>query len=637
MRQLPRRMIASVVAGAVSIAAAACSPPPPLDLSETSGPYGVAVTRDLSIPLPDGRVLRADLYEPTAPLTNQRLDGPFPVIIGFTPYGKSGATTATMPGANGVNLSLVRNGYLALAVDIPGTGASEGAFNLFDRAEAVAGAGVVRWAAELPRSSGSVGMLGLSYMAIVQLFTAAEVGPSSPLKAIFPMSATVDAYRDLFVSGGALNLISPLGLLFGYGVTRVTTPFTELSHSPFDAIRRSLAHLGQMGRFEAVMAADMFSNGPRRYDGAWWAERRVERILGDVVDNGVAVFLVGGQYDVFQRGVPLIYSGLQNAAAGQAVSAPMTDERPVSDRFQMLTGPWTHANLGEGLDLTAIQIAWFDRWLKGDGTADASAPQQPVHIVESGGNEYRAATYPLADASVQRWWLRRDGALAQDPPSGDEPADSVTYNPLGPTCTASTVQFSAGLNADECLGRRVRSTVEPNEVVYVSEPFAEDVQLAGPIGVTLHATSTRRETLFTVVVEDVGADGASMDLTGGAVLGSLRAVDPERSWPSPHGGWLRPYHPLTRESATPVPIGESVRYDIEVRPVFATIPAGHRLRIRIGTADFPHLVPLADRASLFGGRYEIEHRLGAESFIDLSVRTRLRSEVAELVGRSGHR
>ena len=196
------------------------------------------------------------------------------------------------------------------------------------------------------------------------------------------------------------------------------------------------------------------------------------------------------------------------------------------------------------------------------------------------------------------------------------------YHPLGPTCTASTVQFSAGLNADECLRRSVRSAVERNEVVYVSEPFAEDVQLAGPIGVTLHATSNRRETLFTVVVEDVGPDGASMDLTGGAVLGSLRALDPDRSWSSPNGGWVRPYHPLTPESAAPVPIGESVRYDVEVRPVFATIPAGHRLRIRVGTADFPHLVPLADAAGLFDGRYEIEHRPGAESFIDLSIRTR---------------
>jgi len=45
---------------------------------------------------------------------------------------------------------------------------------------------LVSWAAKLPNSSGAVGMFGLSYLGINQLFTASEVGPGSPLKAIFP-------------------------------------------------------------------------------------------------------------------------------------------------------------------------------------------------------------------------------------------------------------------------------------------------------------------------------------------------------------------------------------------------------------------------------------------------------------------
>ena len=602
---------------------AACVPPSPPDLSDTTGEYGVVVTRNLEIPLADGRVLRADLYSPTDPLTGVPAPGPFPVIIGFTPYGKSGAATSPT-GSDGVNLSLVRHGYLAAAVDIPGTGASDGAFDLFDHHEAVAGAEVVDWAAQLPRSNGAVGMLGLSYMAIVQLFTAAEVGPDSPLKAIFPMAATVDPYRDLYTSGGALNVLSPLGLLFGYGITRSVTPFTELWNDPIAALRHAGSNFGRLGEFEAVMADDMSNNGPRRYDGEWWDQRRPGRILQRIADNGVAVYVVGGLYDVFQRGEPLIYSGLQNAWSGRDVEAPMAPDQPVSDRFQLLTGPWTHGTIGDGLDMTAIQLSWFDRWLKGRNdsthplTSPAASTAAPLHVVEPGGASYDASTYPLDDARTERLWLREHGTLATGGPEAPEPDDVIYYSPLADPCTASTTQFAAGLFA-ECLAPVRRSTTG-NEATYTTPPLEDPVQLAGPIGLTLSASSTTSETLFSVTVEDVAADGTSTTLTGGAQLGSLRALDPDRSWWNELGGVTKPHLISTRAVSQPVPRGVPVTYHIEVRPAFATLEAGHRLRLRISTVDFPHLIPLGEFPQLLGGRYRLHHSPATPSFIDLSVR-----------------
>lgn len=617
----PTKVKAAIVAVAVLLAAGlvGCAPPP-LDLTGTEGPYGVTVSRDLRIPLDDGRVLRADLYEPTDLATGRTEDGPFPVIIGFTPYGKSGATSADAPGASGVNLNLVRHGYLAAAVDVPGTGASDGAFDLFDHAEAVAGAAVVRWAASLPRSSGSVGMLGVSYMGIVQLFTAAEVGPDSPLKAIFPMAATIDPYRDLFVSGGALNVMSPLGLLFGYGLTRSITPFTELWNDPVAAAQHAGANLGQMSRFEGVMAADMLANGPRRYDGEWWQQRAPERLLQRIADNGVAVHLVGGLYDVFQRGEPLIYSGLQNAAAGRPVDAPMLPDQPVTDRFQLLTGPWTHGNLGEGLDLTAIQLRWFDRWLKGAAPAPTNSDGGPLHVIEPGGTTYDADTYPLSDATVKRLWLGTDRHLSDAAPTSAEPPDTIAYDPFGDVCSVSTVQFAAGMFAKDCFKPSEQPDWSTSETTYSTSPLDDPMQLAGPIGLTLYATSDRSDAVFAVSVEDVAPDGTSMQVTGGAQLGSMRALDESRSWPAPGGGYLRPYMELTSDTVEPVPTGTPVRYEIEIRPAFVTIPAGHRLRIRVATHDFPHLIPLADFAGLFGGTYQLLHQPGAASFVNISVR-----------------
>ncbi len=623
MRGSALRSLAGVFTSVLMVAGStACGPPPPPDLADTDGPFGVSITRNLEIPLEDGRVLRADLYEPVDPGTGAVAPGPFPVIVGMTPYGKAGASAASIPGGNGVNLELVRNGYLALAVDVPGTGISDGAFDLFDPAEAVAGAQVIDWAADLPRSTGAVGMLGLSYMAIVQLFTAAEVGPGSPLKAIFPMAATVDPYRDLFTSGGALNVISPLGLLFGYGLTRVATPFTESWDDPASALEHARSNLAQMGRFEAVMAAHMFTNGERRYDGEWWRQRRPEQVLQRIADNGVAVHLVGGLYDVFQRGEPLLYSGLQNAWAGRPVEAPMLPDQPVSERFSLLTGPWTHGNIGEGIDLGAVQLEWFDRWLK-DSPPDRGGEREggPLRVIEPGGVTYDAAAYPLADAPTSRLWLREGGRLTADAPSAEEPTDSIVYLPFGPACTASTVQFAAGIGADDCLRPLRRATRSLNEITYGTDPLADPLQLAGPILVSLVASSSRPEAVFHVTVEDVGPDGKAMGLTGGSQLASMRAVDPSRSWFDPAGELLRPHHLLTREASEPVPVGEPVRYQIEVRPAFATIPAGHRLRLRISTADFPHVLALADAVALQGGRQMLHHDSEQPSYVDVSVRS----------------
>ncbi|WP_018655694.1 CocE/NonD family hydrolase [Actinomadura flavalba] len=612
-----RRVLAVLVLLLSALGLAA--PPPATAAPPEPGTYRVHVLRDQKIPLPDGRVLRADIHSPADPATGKPADGPFPVIVGFTPYGKTPSALAGPPGTGGLNPYLVERGYIGVIADVPGTGGSTGAFDLFSPEEATAGAALVRWAAALPRSTGNVGMLGLSYVAIDQLFTAAEIGPGSPLKAIFPMAASADPYRDLFTSGGALNVLSPLGLVFGYGVTRVATPFLELPGDPATALTLAYANLMQAGNFELVMARDMILNGPRRYDGPYWRTRAPETVLRKIVDNGVAVHLAGGLYDVFQRGEPLLYSGLQNAAAGRPWHAPMLPGQPADERFRLLTGPWTHGNIGEGVDLNEIQLQWFDRWLKGR-PADLGAPLQ---IIEPGGRRYEATTYPLTEARPHTLYLRENGRLTPDAPAGAEPPDTVNYTGLSDPCTRSTDQFAAGLLSGlgigaACVAPRVKPVRDDGQVTYATAPLERPLTLAGPIGVTLRASSTRPDALFSLTVEDVAPDGSSTDITGGAQLGSLRALDDEKSWPGRNGALLRPYHRMTQRSD--VPVNKTVRYDIEVRPAFATVPAGHRLRLRVATADFPHLIPLADLPALFAGRYALRHSAAEPSSIELSVR-----------------
>jgi uncharacterized protein len=120
-------------------------------------------------------------------------------------------------------------------------------------------------------------------------------------------------------------------------------------------------------------------------------------------------------------------------------------------------------------------------------------------------------------------------------------------------------------------------------------------------------------------VEEVTPDGGSYPLTEGALLGSLRAVDPSRSW-SADGTTILPYHPYTQESAEPVVPGAIEKYQIQVFPTLVTLPAGDSLRVTISTTDTPHLVPIPSQLEqLVGGQYQIERTPGAASSLTVEL------------------
>ena len=97
-----------------------------------------------------------------------------------------------------------------------GTGGSQGQWEFNEPIEAQDSKRVINWAARLPHSNGKVGMLGLSYLAITQLNAAAASGKHSPLKAIFPMAATNDIYREALTAGGIPDIE---GISFYVGLT----------------------------------------------------------------------------------------------------------------------------------------------------------------------------------------------------------------------------------------------------------------------------------------------------------------------------------------------------------------------------------------------------------------------------------
>src|SRR5205085_11365372 len=131
---------------------------------------GVVKQQDVSITMSDGVVLHGDVIHP-ATASGAAAPGKFPVLLTQTPYNKAA------PSLNFENDYLVEHGYVQVIADVRGTGSSEGNWDSFGTREQKDGAELVRWCVNRPWSDGDVGLYGISYGAINQLFTAEQDPP----------------------------------------------------------------------------------------------------------------------------------------------------------------------------------------------------------------------------------------------------------------------------------------------------------------------------------------------------------------------------------------------------------------------------------------------------------------------------
>lgn len=596
----------------------------------TPGPerYGVGVTRNVPITMRDGTVLRADVHFPTE-ASGKAARGPFPVLVSETPYDKQ--ATLLGPGADavtGYTPYLIRRGYIQVIVDVRGTGDSGGTFVLFGPQETADSVQVIDWASRLANSTGKVGMTGQSYLGITQMFAAAAVGRRSPLKAIFPITAANDPYREIVTSGGLLNIETVGALGAAYAGLSMAAPVPYALSDPKLAATL-VQHSGVLNDFTAGTLVDIASGGDRAYEESFWKARAPGRVLGKIVQNRIPAYLVNGLFDVYQEGAPLNYAGLQNAWSHRRITAPMAAGQEATGRYQLLMKPTYHGDIeSTGLDVNPIKLAWFDRWLKDEPTGIART-RTPLHVIQATGRKLEASRYPLPRARPRTYYLGAGSTLSRARPPERSNTDTVVFTGVSLPCDRATEQWALGgaqlvLDsfglADPCTKGIVPPSAGPGQLTYTTPPFDDRTLLAGPIDATLYATATTRDTEWVVELSDVAPDGTATDLTQGALLGSHRALDRRRTWKTPSGGPWLPYHPLTRAAQKPVVPGELTRYDIDVRPTFTTLEPGHRLRLTVLTSQTPHLLPTPSQMrDLIGGVYRVRRDATAASHLELPL------------------
>lgn len=140
----------------------------------------------------DGTKLAVDVHSPNTA-------SPWPTLIEYSGYGYADPAGPQSGIAELANLM----GFAVVDVNMRGTGCSAGAFDFFEPLQSLDGYDVIETVAHQPWVlDHKVGMMGISYGAISQLFVA-QLDPPA-LEAIAPLS-TLDAMATTLYPGGVLN------------------------------------------------------------------------------------------------------------------------------------------------------------------------------------------------------------------------------------------------------------------------------------------------------------------------------------------------------------------------------------------------------------------------------------------------
>ena len=535
------------------------------------GPVRPRNEAGIAIPMHDGVRLSANVFLPAS-------DGRVPAILIRTPYGKGETLTPNWQ-------AFLNHGYAVVVEDVRGRHESEGEFNPLHQ-EPADGDDTLNWIARQPWSNGKVGMLGGSYLGIVQWKAALMNNPH--LKAISPVVSGDDDYRDRFYStGGAVKVGHRLEWMAENLKVRGFYPdFSRyILHLPI-ATADVAATGGVSPMFREAAAHPSFD--------AFWRAISVREQMAKIK---VPVFAIGGWYDNYAESDLDAYAALHK----------------LSGLNRVLIGPWPHnmsipfAGVDFGPDSSApvlqLQLEWFDQWLMGKDTAMVSTP--PVKLFVMGANKWiEAREWPPEQSRRRDFYLNAGGAL-EDRPAAESAADRYVYDPRNPVPTRGGAV---------CCNPKVfpwgpldqRAVEQRGDVlVYSTPPLKHDTEVVGPVKVVLYVATTARDTDFAAKLVDVFPDGAARNLTDGILR--LRYRD---SLEKP-------------ELAMP---GEIYRIEVDAGVTGNVFLKGHRIRVEISSSNFPRFDrnpntggPIATETSLLKATETIYHDRRHPSHVELMV------------------
>jgi putative CocE/NonD family hydrolase len=193
-------------------------------------------------------------------------------------------------------------------------------------------------------------------------------------------------------------------------------------------------------------------------------------------------------------------------------------QRPQADHT-LLIGPYEHFTLQTGvppqiqgyavdagarIDLQALRLDWFDHVLK--GAAKPALLADRVNWQVMGADQWRHA--PTLEAMATR-----AQTLCLLPGAGDG-VNRLAPQPQADAVVSQRVDFNDRSDADwTAPANVVNRSLDPHAgLVFVSEPMAQDTELAGPFNGALDFSVNKRDVDVVLAVYELSAAGEYLDL-----------------------------------------------------------------------------------------------------------------------------
>jgi predicted acyl esterase len=453
------------------------------------------------------------------------VEGCYPVLLSMSPYLKE--IQQQPPGWShsieaGATGFFVPKGYIHIICQTRGSGLSQGQWKFLDTKEQEDGYDMVEWIAQQPWCDGNVGMIGDSYWAWTQYLVAAQKPPH--LKCIVPHDGGTDMYRDTFYQGGIFNA----GEFSNYWI--------------IDTICQCIWPGPVEGKLPPTDLATAVASNPD--DGPFYWERSPWTKLADIevpVLNCVTC--------------SRLHSRCQLAAHAAIKAIKKLIVEPEA-------GFWSHLHYLLNRPLNEQILRWLDYWLKGIDTGIRDEPE--VAIFDSATQEWRYENeYPLERTKWTKFYFHSStsgctteppyGLISMDPPGSEQPD---TY--MVPESTESLI-----------AGKPV--------LAYTTPPLQEDIRVWGPLSAALYGSSTSVDTAWFLKLKDIAPDGSDKLVSRGILRASHREVDESKSKPG------QPFHPFQKR--LPLKPNTVYEFQIEMRPIFHTFKAGHKIWVEIASDD----------------------------------------------------
>jgi len=375
-----------------------------------------------------------------------------------------------------------------------------------------------------------------------------------------------DLYRGIVYMGGVSNFGFPLIWTGAY------RPLSETQSGTIPGLTSGdpTCLQNQLGRVPPDVQDNPILNGLLSLgeDNHWWASHSTITYL-DAIDVPIHIVQSYQDEQTGPRGSNLLWQRL--------------DERKPNLPKRLLLTNGVHSTNTSPPQIRDDRIAWLDCYVRGICSADILDPSKRVKVFfemhdvdgELQPNGVLAdSDWPLTVTQWTRYYFGAGNSLGTTPPGANEAADPYVS---GSKRAGAWVFYATN------AGAQLTNANLPDEVRYQTEPFASDVGIAGPIDVSLYASSLAVDTEFYVELNDIDAQGNMTRLQRGMMKASHRGLDPERTDYTPGGDVYRPYYPHTNTLLNLLTPGDIYQYDIEVFPLGHVFRAGHRLLIRVTT------------------------------------------------------